>query len=255
MKTVRTSSESTVIYPWSLYCYKSLIEFLQRMLLREWFFETREEWRHRNVESDSLEDVHDAQLSMEFLVFDWVAFLSVPFDFALSLNVDWFQPFKHTSYSVGAVYIVVQTLPGSERFLAENMILVGVIPGPHEPHISINTYLQPLVDDLLKLWSGVTMKSTSQTSVLVRAALLCFACDILAARKVCGFLGHRANKACSKCLKSFPTKSFGDTPDYGGFDRQNWRLHTNKEHHQHAFRCCACNTQSAQDDFSREHGF
>ena len=147
------------------------------MLLREWFFETREQWRHRNVESDSLEDVYDAQLWREFLVFDWVAFLSVPFNFALSLNVDWFQPFKHTSYSVGAVYIVVQTLPGSERFLAENMILVGVIPGPHEPHIPINTHLQPLVDDLLKLWSGVTMKSTSQTSVLARAA--CFASHVI----------------------------------------------------------------------------
>ena len=41
--------------------------------------------------------------------------------------------------------------------------------------------------------------------VSIRAALLCVGCDIPAARKVCGFVGHRALKGCLKCLQFFPT--------------------------------------------------
>ena len=100
-------------------------------------------------------------------------------------------------------------------------MLLGVIPGPKEPELTVNTFLEPFVNELLKLWNGVLMRTTS-TTVLVRAALLCVACDIPAARKVCGFTGHNSIKACSKCAKVFPTHSFGDKPDYGGFNRDNW---------------------------------
>ena len=43
----------------------------------------------------------------------------------------------------------------------ENTILVGLIPGPHEPSHDINTFLKPLVDDLLKFWDGVEMRIAS----------------------------------------------------------------------------------------------
>ena len=41
----------------------------------------------------------------------------------------------------------------------------------------------------------------------MKAALLCVACDIPAARKVCGFLGHMAKLGCSKCTKVFDISS------------------------------------------------
>ena len=50
-----------------------------------------------------------------------------------------FQPFKRTNYSVGAIYIAVQNLPREERFLSENTILVGLIPG--EPSLVINSII------------------------------------------------------------------------------------------------------------------
>ena len=34
----------------------------------------------------------------------------------------------------------------------------------------------------------------------VRAALLCVSCDLPAAQKTCGFLGHSAKLSCSKCF-------------------------------------------------------
>lgn len=42
----------------------------------------------------------------------------------------------------------------------ENKILVGVIPGPHEPNVdTINNFLGPMVTELLHLWNnGMTVK-------------------------------------------------------------------------------------------------
>ena len=116
----------------------------------------------------------------------------------------------------------IQNLPRNERFLSDNTILIGVIPGPKEPKMTINSFLQPLVKDLKCLWNGIVMKNANGASVLVRAALTCVACDIPAARKVCSFVGHNARLACSKCLKVFVTENFGDKPDYSGFDRSTW---------------------------------
>ncbi len=104
-----------------------------------------------------------------------------------TLNVDWFQ---QTTHSTGVMYLAIQNLPRKERYLCENVIVVGVIPGPKEPKKTMNSFLQPLVDELLQLWEGVVMKGANGINVLVRGALICVACDIPAARKVCGFLGH-----------------------------------------------------------------
>ena len=65
------------------------------------------------------------------------------------------------------------------------------------------------------------------------AALLLVACDVPAARKLCGFLGHGAKRGCSKCQKEFISREhFGDKMNFGGFEH---RLHrTNEEHRSQA---------------------
>ena len=73
-------------------------------------------------------------------------FLSGDWGFGLMINVDWFQPYKHTTFSVGAIYLSVMNLPRSMRFKRENVILVGILPGPSEPKHDMNTYIEPLVD-------------------------------------------------------------------------------------------------------------
>ena len=57
-------------------------------------------------------------------------FLSYPFCYMVTINVDWFQPFIHTQYSLGAIYLTVQNLPRELRYKEENVILVGLLPGP-----------------------------------------------------------------------------------------------------------------------------
>ena len=79
------------------------------------------------------------------------------------MNVDWFQPFKHTSYSVGAIYVVILNLPRAERFKEENVLLLGLMPGPKEPKLNLNTYLRPIVDYLLSLADGKHFEDCSHT--------------------------------------------------------------------------------------------
>lgn len=78
-------------------------------------------------------------------------YILCPGNLCLMLNIDWFNPYDDTEYSVGAIYLVVQNLPRSEHFKVENIILIGLIPGPTEPSKTINTYLELLVHDLLQL--------------------------------------------------------------------------------------------------------
>ena len=81
--------------------------------------------------------------------------------------------------------------------------LSGIIPGPHEPALHMNSFLQPLVEELKKLWSGVIVHIEGRPSVFIRAAPICVACDIPAARKVCGFLAHSALRGVPSVWKCF----------------------------------------------------
>lgn len=138
-----------------------------------------------------MHDIYDGQVWKDFQVVSGQPFLSGPYGLGLMVNVDWYQPY--TTCSVGAIYLTIMNLPRSIRFKRENVILIGVLPGPSEPKHDINTYIEP---ELSELCTGVTMQvrtALGVSSEIVRCALLCVACDLPAGRKLCGFLGHSAN--------------------------------------------------------------
>lgn len=128
-----------------------------------------------------LSDVYDGSIWKDFLIKDHSPFLSECNNYGLLLNIDWLQPYKHTEYSVGVIYLVILNLPRLIRFKRENVILMGVIPGPCEPSLSVNSYLSPLVSDL-DLWKGVQLKRPgTNITALFRCVLLGVACDLPAA--------------------------------------------------------------------------
>ena len=127
-----------------------------------------------------------------------------PFCYMVTLNVDWFQPFTHTQYSLGAIYLTVQNLPREIRYKEENVILVGLLPGPAEPKRSINSYLAPLVEELKEAWqTGITLQISDGRSATFRVALSCVSCDLPACKKVCGFLSHNAKYGWHKMHEGF----------------------------------------------------
>ena len=83
-----------------------------------------------NSANGILTDIYDGRLWKEWMIKDGIPFLELPGNLLFMLNIDWFQPFEHTQYSVGVIYIVIQNLPRAIRFKLENVIIVSTIPGP-----------------------------------------------------------------------------------------------------------------------------
>lgn len=94
--------------------------------------------------------------------------------------------------------MIVLNLPREEQY-KENMILVGIIPGPHEPSLKINSYLSPIVLELNTFYTGVPLPASSDVrrTVTLRLALACVFCDLPASRKVCDFLSFHAHHGCN----------------------------------------------------------
>ena len=192
-----------------------------RPLKRTEFAQLCDEWRSRRVCNGVYEDVYDGKVWEDFQVYNGQNFLRDPNNLAIMINMDYFQPYKHVSYSVGAIYCTILNLPRSVRYKQENVVLLGLIPGPHEPENDINSFMEPLVN-------GIEFTFSSGNKCEVRCALLCIACDIPGGRKTCGFLSHSANYGCSKCFKLFPGGV--GCKDYSGFDRDQWPTRSLNDH-------------------------
>ncbi|KIK80783.1 hypothetical protein PAXRUDRAFT_157732, partial [Paxillus rubicundulus Ve08.2h10] len=80
---------------------------------------------------------------------------------AWSLLVDWFNPhgnkMARKKKLVGSITMALLNLPPSLQYRAENLYLVGIIPGPREPSLDeINHFLRPLIDFFLPAWKDGT---------------------------------------------------------------------------------------------------
>ena len=172
------------------------------------------------------------------------------------INIDWFQPYTHTVSSVGVIYLVVMNLPRTLRFKLENIILVGIIPSPSDPEHDINSFLDPVVNELLDFWTGVKLCVKTSSGVaekLVRCALLCVSCDLPAAQKACGFLSYTARLGCSRCLKEFSGR-VGEERDFSGFERSQWPPRLDTQHRENVKKLRKCNTKSALKQAESNYG-
>ena len=86
------------------------------------------------------------------------------------------------------------------------MFLSCVIPGPFNPTVGIDVYLQPLIDDLKKLWSGVlTYDVFRKQNSMMRATLMWTINDFPAYGMLSG-LGTNDRLTCPYCMED--TKVF-----------------------------------------------
>ena len=215
-----------------------------------------EEWRSRSRVADTFYDVFDGDMWREFVDRDGHQFVAEPRSLLLTLNVDWFGPFENSTYSCGAIYLTVNNLPRSERFKTENVILVGVMPGPREASTSdINHYLRPMVDELLEWYNGKRIVTAEHPDgVRVRLALLNVACDIPAARKVSGFTSHASRCGCHKCHRQFSVFPGTTNLDYSGFDMDNWISRTMEDNREHAEQWRHAETMGERRERERQNG-
>ena len=244
LKTVELASKRKVFYPLMTYCYIDLHTSLQNLLLDKDFVTNCNHWKSRTVQENSLCDIYDGRVWKKFVKYENASFLEEDHSYALMLNLDWFQPYQHLQYSVGAIYLSILNLPSTLRYKLHNICLIGIIPGPNEPEITVNSYIKPLVNDLLQFWNGVELivQSTTAAKKKVRCAIICCSCDLPAGRKLCGFLGHSAHLGCSKCKKEFVSGQHG--LDYSGFNRETWVPRTNEEHRKDVEKLSKCKSKT-----------
>ena len=105
------------------YCYFGLECSLQSLLLIPGLALACEQWRSRCITEGVMEDVYDGNIWKEFQVYGDRPFLSNPFAFGLMMNIDWFQPYRHLTYSVGVMYLTIMNLRRSLRYKRENILL------------------------------------------------------------------------------------------------------------------------------------
>ena len=177
------------------------------------FLDLCNQWSHNSSQPNFILDITDGKV-WSLITSSLSPNRSPTNILGILINIDWFQPFKHVSYSVGVIYAVIINLPRSIQYKNENSIIIGIIPGPKEPSKHINSYLGPFVSELLELYNGLWFTTPSEKQ-FIKCALVGLSSDIPATRKAAGFVGHTASKACSRCLKHFP--KVGETIDCSGF--------------------------------------
>ncbi|CAB4439269.1 unnamed protein product [Rhizophagus irregularis] len=137
------------------------------MYQRPGFVESLQKWTNRVNIADLYTDIYDGEVWKTFPSSldnpDTQFFTNETADsnFGIMINLNWFQPFNSSAYSSGVIYGVICNLSRDIRFKRENMLYLGLLPGPEEVKLhKINHYLSPIVDELLEFWDGVDLPST-----------------------------------------------------------------------------------------------
>ena len=174
--------------PNNVYCVKLVSEYLRQFVTNKNFVKLCNEWRHRNVDSTLMSDIYDGKLWKEA----HNSFLKDQHNIYGIINIDWFEPFKHSVEPVGAIYMVLLNLPRRLRFREENVMLLGLIPGPDEPSLTVNSFIRPIVDDLKSLNNGILLQDGSPRGNIYKLRLFGCSSDLRATRKLGGFLSYHA---------------------------------------------------------------
>ncbi|XP_074323278.1 uncharacterized protein LOC141660213 [Apium graveolens] len=93
--------------------------------------------------------------SWKNIYYRWPSFGSEPRNLRLALSVDGVNPHNNglsNRYSCWPVILVTYNLHPWLCMKRKFMMLSIMVPGPHEPGNNIDIYLQPMIDDLKKLW-------------------------------------------------------------------------------------------------------
>ncbi|XP_062100005.1 uncharacterized protein LOC133805876 [Humulus lupulus] len=159
----------------------------------------------------------------------WPEFNLEPRNLRLGLAADGINPYKSLSstYSCWPVMLVIYNLPPWLCMRDENTFLSLLIPGRKQPGNDIDIYLEPLIEDLNKLWNnGVHTYETFDKSFFnLKAMLLWTINDFLAYENLvgCTTKGKTAcpisgNDTCTTRLKHSKKISYQNTRRFLPFD-------------------------------------
>lgn len=221
-KKIDSSNNDPTFRPIMTFPLVNIRQQLTLFFCRNDFEKSCRKWTERTNETETLFDIYDAMIWKSFEDDNGEKFFTKEYAdtrIGLMLNMDWFQPFINSQYSVGVIYAVICNLPRSERFKPYNILTLAVIPGPNEPKLhEINNYLYPVIKQLNQLWDGYDVITHEHNNGrFVRGAVIGCSSDVPATRKLCGFISARI--ACYRCYKS--ANFVNNQSNFGGFEDFN----------------------------------
>jgi hypothetical protein len=133
-----------------------------------------------------------------------------PRDVALGLSTDGFGIFTRGQATAWPLILFNYNLPPETRFHVDNIIPLGIIPGPNKPAIP-DSFLIPLLEELYQLARGVhTHDALSRSMFYLRAFLIIIFGDMPAISMLMKMKGVNGLSPCRTCIiKAIPIP--GDT--------------------------------------------
>ena len=127
----------------------------------------------------------------------------------LRLCTDGMNPFGtlSTQHSTWPVLLVIYNLPLWMCMKRKYMMLSLLITGPRQPRNDIDVYLEPLVDDLRRLWDeGVSVFDAHKNEMFtLHVALMWTINDFPAYGNLSGYK-NKGHKACPICIDDTPSE-------------------------------------------------
>jgi len=115
---------------------------------------------------------------------------------ALGFATDGFAPFKKQKHTAWILLVFNYNLPPDERFQKDNILCIGIIPGPKKPH-DADSFIYPLMQELLELSTGVSAYDALSCSIFaLRAYLITAFGDIPAVSMLMHMKGHNTLRPC-----------------------------------------------------------
>ena len=112
-------------------------------------------YSNRRIEDGQMRHPADSP-SWRSVDYRWPDFGNEPRNLRLALSADGINPFNNglsNRYSCWPVVLVTYNLPPWLCMKRKFMMLTVLVSGPHEPGNNLDVFLQPLIDDLMKLWA------------------------------------------------------------------------------------------------------
>ncbi|WVZ83383.1 hypothetical protein U9M48_030541 [Paspalum notatum var. saurae] len=126
-------------------------------LMRWWFCE-------RTKDDEKLSHPADAT---QWQTFDelYPEFAKDPRNVRFALSTDGMNPFgeRNSTHSTWPVILTIYNLPSWLCQKRKYTMLCGLIQGPKQPGIDIDVFLEPLMEDMAKLWNDGTKMTDSLT--------------------------------------------------------------------------------------------
>lgn len=175
--------------------------------------------------------------------------------YLFSMNVDFCNiegmRIRGAKTSVGLISLVCLNLPEEIRYKTENMYVGGIIPGPNQPSLTeLNSYMEPLIDQLASSWHHGTRFSRTALHPLGRLArcgLANVVTDLPAARHVSGLAHYTSHHYCTVCQCS-------QTSTLSNIDHANWRERDNDDLRRHAEEWRDASSEVARAQILADHG-